>query len=1288
VSIGFRRSLARRSGRTVAAVIAIVVAGQGGLHPSTTAASRLAAVSPASPVVTVEESRRPAAGLTRFGGAADGGEASGDAADGAGLQPTIHYEEAERHAADRIRFTPGGRVTVGFRPRPGDPFSVGGASPTALPAGRLDGAAIRAQGATARADHGARTRAPSRPDPGAAPSPPDGSTIDLPSGGPDPLAATTASLDPVADPLQVTPAAAISPNGLRKEIFGFLPYWEVSSNSLTLDYRKISTIAYFGVGADGTGNLQKRNSDGSPTVGWSGWTSAAMTSVISTAHGNHTRVVLTVQSFAWNTSGLARQRALLGSSTARLNLARQIAAAVRDRGADGVNLDFEPLASGASTQFTALVRTIRTELNRIHSGYQITFDTTGSIGNYPIAEATAPGGADAIFIMGYDYRTAGSSPVGSVAPLNRTGYDIRDTIVAYTAKVAPSKLILGVPYYGRAWSTNSDLVHATNTSSAKTGPSTTVVYDTAADYLAEYGRRYDAGEQVAWTAYQRENCTASYGCVTSWRQIYVDDAAALQAKYDLVNSYRLRGAGIWALGYDGARPELWAAIQRKFVTDTTPPTTGVTTLANRQVNPGFVVRWTGRDDVAVTSYDVQVSTDGGAWTPWLNATTAASAIWLGLDNHDYAFRVRARDPRGNLSAWNVAASTAAPGSGLAVGGFGLVRTDGLSIRTAADTSATKIGTFSSGDIVSIVAGPRSADGYTWYQVSGPLAEWQSARPLAAPGWVAASGSGTWLSPVKAPNATRVAAAIGDLGFAGVGSASIGSSADAARYRAFSPNADGSTDALRIDWTNDRALDTLVMRVFRADGTLVGNIGLNRLAAGAQHVEWNGKVGTTVLADGRYLVALVGTAGAATVANPWSGFAATYLASVGVRVDRVAPLFSSTSISGTLISPNGDGILDTIRLAMTASGANGWTFSVAPMSGTTAGAPVLTRSGRGTAVSLDWTGRDGAGSIVPDGSYRLTLGAVDDAGNRTARSWTVRVDGTPATLTATATPARFSPNGDGADDATRLTWSATERISGTARIYRGSTLIRSWPIANLASGAITWTGASAIGSAVADGTYSFRVSGRDAAGNASSRATAVVVDRTLSTLRWNRSPFYPQDGDALAASSKVTFSLNRAAVVSLGIYSGSTLVRTIWTSRSLAAGAHGWTWNGRTAAGAAVPPGVYQVRVTATSALGTSVLIRSVLADAFATSLSATTLRAGQILTIAVTTVEPLRAAPTVSFSQPGRSAVTRTATALGSGRYRVAFTVANGAAGTATIRIQARDSGGGLNVATRTVRIQ
>ncbi len=160
------------------------------------------------------------------------------------------------------------------------------------------------------------------------------------------------------------------------------------------------------------------------------------------------------------------------------------------------------------------------------------------------------------------------------------------------------------------------------------------------------------------------------------------------------------------------------------------------------------------------------------------------------------------------------------------------------------------------------------------------------------------------------------------------------------------------------------------------------------------------------------------------------------------------------------------------------------------------------------------------------------------------------------------------------------------------------------------------------------------------------------------------------------------------MVSVGIYSGSTLVRTVWSSRSFAAGTPTWTWDGRDAAGNLVPRGAYTVKVSARSWVGTSVASRSILVDAFGVALSASTVRAGQTLTVTVTTTEPLRAAPTITFTQPGRGVVTRTATSLGSGRYRMSFTVAAGAAGTATIRITGRDTAGGLNTSTRTVTVQ
>src|SRR5437762_4675736 len=312
---------------------------------------------------------------------------------------------------------------------------------------------------------------------------------------------------------------APSSSGLRREVFGFLPYWELNDSSLTLNYGTLSTIAYFSVGVDKAGNLMKTNGDGSTTTGWGGWTSASLTNVINAAHQQGVRVVLSLTLFGWSSTEAAAQGAMLGNATARANLAAQAAQAVAERGADGVNLDFEPIITGHSADFTALVRAIRTQLDATLPGAQLTFDATAEVANYPVADATAPGGADAIFIMGYDYRTAGSSVAGSIAPLNGPVYDLGDTVAAYLALAPASKLILGIPYYGRAWSTKSDAANAPTQSGTKFGGSTSATYSAALDLIAQYGRRYDPIEESPAAAYQKQNCTSTYGRVTTWREL-------------------------------------------------------------------------------------------------------------------------------------------------------------------------------------------------------------------------------------------------------------------------------------------------------------------------------------------------------------------------------------------------------------------------------------------------------------------------------------------------------------------------------------------------------------------------------------------------------------------------------------------------------------------------------------------------------------------------------------------------------------------------------------------------
>ena len=448
------------------------------------------------------------------------------------ILPSAHYRQAAEHASDVIAFDTGGQVTVPFRPRPDDRSTIGGT------AGVVD-----------------------EGDPGGA------AFLDQPLGQavPGELASTSS----VADDGTAT-TAGVGPSRLRREVFGFLPYWQLNDPNTALEWRTLSTIAYFSVGCTSSGGLWKRNLDGSVSTGWAGWTSSRMTSVIDAAHRHGTRVVLTVSCFGWSAAGAATQASLLRSAGGRATLARQVAAAVHDRGADGVNLDFEPIVSGSADEFTALVRAVRRELDAIRPGYQLTFDALGSIGNQPIAAATAPGGADAIVIMGYDYRTQASPVAGSIAPLGGPQYDLTDTVEAFTARVPAAKLILGVPYYGRAWSTATNDVHSRTLDPSRYGGVAEPLYAQAVDLARASGRRYDRVEKAPWTAYRRRICTAAHGCVTTWRQLYYDDAASLKLRYDLVNQAGLRGAAIWALGYDGTRPELREALADKFLSAAVP----------------------------------------------------------------------------------------------------------------------------------------------------------------------------------------------------------------------------------------------------------------------------------------------------------------------------------------------------------------------------------------------------------------------------------------------------------------------------------------------------------------------------------------------------------------------------------------------------------------------------------------------------------------------------------------------------------------------------------------------
>ncbi len=858
-------------------------------------------------------------------------------------------------------------------------------------------------------------------------------------------------------------------SGLRREVFGFLPYWELGDPAATIDYATLSTIAYFSVPVDAGGNLVTANGDGSTATGWAGWTSPQLTNVINAAHQQGVRVVLCLTLFGWTTSEAAAQGAMLGSATARMNLAQQAVQAVVDRGADGINLDFEPIGAGHGADFTMLVRAIRAELDARLPGSQLTFDATAEVGNYPVADATAPGGADAVLVMGYDYRTAGSPIAGAVAPLNGPAYDIGDTLAAYLGLTTPGKVILGVPYYGRAWSTVSNAPNAQTQSGTKFGSSATATYATAFDFAALHGRNYDVIEESAWTAYTRENCTATYGCVTSWRELYYDDAQSLAAKYDLVNRLGLRGAGIWALGYDGTHPELARVLIDKFVNDTSSPRAGIVALPPTQVSETFLVTWTAVDDTSsVVGTDVDVSVDGGPWTPWLTAATSSSAQYAGASGHTYAFRVRATDGLGHAGEFAPADTGIAPPV-LGPGGFARVAVDGLTVRAGPDPGAQRVTSLNTGALVAITAGPVNAGGFTWFEVTEPIREWPPVTPVLAGVWVAAgSAAAPYLLPARAPNSTVVGAAGPDTTPPSLTVKLLGP-------LFVSPNGDGRLDTVEVRGTATGGASWALQITPAADLTgaplrVIGGIG-ETIAAG-----WDGRAeGGVLLPDGLYRLRLVSADAVGNqAAQEWI-----------VQLDTVAPgLLAKVSPGG--FSPNDDGYAETARLSVTPSEAVTGTIEI--LHGTAMVRRVALVAAGPTIFA--WDGRDSGGRGAADGIYAAQVTAQDAAGNITMRRLSIALDRTGRLLRWS--PGRFAPK-SGRAATVSYNLSRTATVTLLVRSPNGKSVRTAWSNRVQRAGRITWTwdGRNGTGHAVSPGNYVAVLVIRTAIGNTTIMRTVVV-----------------------------------------------------------------------------------------------------------------------------------------------------------------------------------------------------
>lgn len=215
----------------------------------------------------------------------------------------------------------------------------------------------------------------------------------------------------------------------------------------------------------------------------------------------------------------------------RQNLIQNLLATVKEKGYDGVDVDFEYILPENREGYAAFVAELREVMHA--NGYTV------SVALAPKTSAAQKGllyegmdyallgeAADSVFLMTYEWGYAYSEPM-AVAPVNK----VREVLDYAVTEIPREKILMGIPNYGYDWT----LPYEKGVTRAR------LIGNVEAVRIAtEYGAQIGFDE-VAMSPH-----------FTYWNQgvqheVWFEDARSIRAKMDLVKEYGFKGFGYWNL---------------------------------------------------------------------------------------------------------------------------------------------------------------------------------------------------------------------------------------------------------------------------------------------------------------------------------------------------------------------------------------------------------------------------------------------------------------------------------------------------------------------------------------------------------------------------------------------------------------------------------------------------------------------------------------------------------------------------------------------------------------------
>ncbi len=327
---------------------------------------------------------------------------------------------------------------------------------------------------------------------------------------------------------------------LTYSVYGWHPYW-MGSAYTNYDFNLLSTFSYFSYElVPSTGKYATIHS----------WKT---TNAINLAQAAGTRVELCVTNF-----GSSNNNTFLTNMTARQTLIDSLIVLLNYRNADGVNIDFEGVSGSNRNDLTSFMTDLSNQLKAAIPGATVTMATYSVDWSNVFDLPALNNVVDKFIIMGYGYYYSGSGTAGPTDPLYSgsiwSSYNLIRSIDYYVNNgVTPSKLLIGLPYYGYEWETTGNTIPSSTTGNFSAARLYKYVKtNTSGNYS---NRQYD---------YQSETPYYIYPLNGKYRQAFVGDAYSLGKRYDIVKQLKIGGIGIWALGYDDGYNQLWNLLSQKF----------------------------------------------------------------------------------------------------------------------------------------------------------------------------------------------------------------------------------------------------------------------------------------------------------------------------------------------------------------------------------------------------------------------------------------------------------------------------------------------------------------------------------------------------------------------------------------------------------------------------------------------------------------------------------------------------------------------------------------------------